>query len=263
MNRALSLLYHDVYAVSPSESGFSERAARHYKLPVRDFECQLDRLAETVDSAPLVTMDEAGETAGGIPFAITVDDGGLSYHSHVAERLEARGWRGHCFMTTGWISRPGFLDAAKLRELHARGHAIGSHSVSHPRRFAACSWDEMLKEWSESRKALQDILGADVTSASVPGGYFSPRVAYAAEVAGITTLFTSEPETRIRQIGGCRVFGRYTLRDGSPVDLPARLARGELPVLYAEWASWNAKKALKAVLGAGYPRLARLAQTRR
>lgn len=255
MKRLLTLLYHDVYAADPGESGFPGRAARRYKIPLPAFERQLARLEAAVGSFPLVTL-ESGDTDGSIPFAITVDDGGISYYTRVAERLETRGWRGHCFVTTGWIGRPGFLDAAQLRELHARGHVIGSHSVSHPQRFAACSWDEMLREWSDSRKALQDVLGADVTSASVPGGYFSARVARAAHAAGFTVLFTSEPQTRIRAIGGCRVFGRHTLRHGSSADMPARLARGELPVLCTEWLSWNAKKALKKVIGTGYPRLA-------
>lgn len=255
MKRVLTLLYHDVYGADPEESGFPGHAARRYKIPLPAFERQLARLEAAVESPPPTALGPRG-TSMKTPFVITVDDGGVSYYTRVAERLEMRGWRGHCFMTTAWIGRPGFLDATQLRALHARGHVIGSHSVSHPRRFAACSWDEMLREWSESRKVLQDILGAEVTSASVPGGYFSARVACAAHAAGFTTLFTSEPQTRIRDIGGCRVFGRYTLRYGSPADLPARLARGELPVRCAEWLSWNAKKTLKVVLGAGYPRLA-------
>lgn len=255
MKRVLTLLYHDVYGADPAESGFPGHAARRYKISLRDFERQLAALEAAADSLPLMTM-ESGGADGSIPFAITVDDGGVSYYTRVAECLEMRGWRGHCFMTTGCIGNPGFLDAVQLRELHARGHIIGSHSVSHPQRFGACSWGEMLREWSESRKALQDILGADVTSASVPGGYFSTRVARAARTAGFTVLFTSEPRTRIQDIDGCRVFGRHTLRHGSPTDLPARLARGDLSALGTEWLSWNAKKALKRVLGTSYPRLA-------
>ena len=261
MKRALTLLYHDVYGTDPAESGFPDSGARRYKIPLADFERQLTRLEAAVDSSPSVAPGNLWPD-GNMPFAITVDDGGISYYTQIAERLEIRGWRGHCFVTTGWIGRPGFLDAPRLRELHARGHVMGSHSVSHPQRFTACSWDEMLREWSESRKTLQDILGTDVTSASVPGGYFSARVARAARAAGLTTLFTSEPQTRVREIDGCRVFGRYTLRYGSPVDMPARLARGELPVQLAQWSAWNAKKVLKTMLGGGYPRLAaRLAQS--
>lgn len=247
MKRTLALLYHDVYATDPGESGFVDPGAQHYKIPLRDFESQLDRLAAVEVSTPLL---------------LTVDDGGVSFYTRVAERLEACGWRGYCFMTTGWIGRKGFLDAVQLRELRARGHVIGSHSISHPQRFATLAPIEMLREWSDSRKALQDVLGDDIDCASVPGGYFSRRVAVAARAAGFTRLFTSEPETRVRDMAGCRVYGRYTLRRGDAADLPARWARGEPTALWAAWLAWNGKKALKALLGASYPKLARLAQRR-
>src|SRR4051812_17600829 len=106
-----SLLFHDVYDTDPRESGFASDAADRYKLPVKDFDAQLAGLAGI-----------NRET-----FRITVDDGGLSYYTHVADRLETHGCRGLCFVTTDCISRPGFLTAAQIRELDRRGHVIGTH----------------------------------------------------------------------------------------------------------------------------------------
>ena len=162
-------------------------------------------------------------------------------------------------MTTGFIGRTGFLRAAQLRDLHARGHLIGTHSVTHPQRFAACPRDRMLREWSDSRKALQDILGADVTVGSIPGGSFSWRVVEAAEAAGLRFLFTSEPQTRVSRLGSCEVIGRFTVRAGSRPDLARDFALLRRGPLFREWAVWNGKKALKGLLGAGYPRLAQWA----
>ncbi len=255
MKRLLSLLYHDVYAVDPTESGFAGAGADRYKLPLPEFDLQLAGLAFVLDAPPVVITQPQAEGTE-VPVAITVDDGGLSYHSEVADRLEMRGWRGHCFMTSDWIGRPGFLDKHHLRELHARGHVIGSHSASHPARFAACKPSEMLREWRESRAELQDVLGAPVTTASVPGGYFSARVAETAAEAGLTTLFTSEPETRVRRIGGCTVLGRYAIRRGDDSGYAAELAARKPSAVYAAWLKWNGKKVLKAMLGAGYPQLA-------
>ena len=112
-----------------------------------------------------------------VPFLITVDDGGVSYYTMLADRLEARGWRGYCFVSTNQIGTRGFLDAAQIRELDQRGHLIGSHSASHPTRFSACTPEQMREEWTISRQVLEDILGHDVTLASVPGGYYSKAVA--------------------------------------------------------------------------------------
>jgi peptidoglycan/xylan/chitin deacetylase (PgdA/CDA1 family) len=255
VKRLLTLLYHDVYAAEPAESGFAGAGADRYKLPLPEFDLQLDGLAAVLEVPP-VTLDRPVPQQGGVPVAITVDDGGLSYHSEVADRLESRGWRGHCFMTSGWIGRPGFLGKQQLRELHRRGHVIGSHSVSHPARFAACTPAEMLREWRESRAELQDVLGAAVNIASVPGGYFSAKVAETAAEAGLTTLFTSEPEIRVRRIGGCTVYGRYAIRRGDGSGHAAALAARRPGAVYPAWLKWNAKKLLKAALGAGYPQLA-------
>lgn len=256
MRRLLSLLWHDVYRHDPSESGFPGPAAHRYKLTVAEFDAQLTALARARSDNPIAVSKSAAGTRGAVPLVITVDDGGVSYYSTVADRLEERGWRGHCLVTTGFIGRPGFLETRQIRELHARGHVIGTHSVSHPGRFAACPWEEQVREWAESKKALQDILGEDVTVGSVPGGYFSRRVARAAGEAGLTTVFTSEPVTRVRRVGGCDVIGRFTIRAGYQPEFPSRLAKLRRGALFREWAIWNAKKFLKRCFGADYPRFA-------
>ena len=91
---------------------------------VADFEAQLGRPRS--DARPM----GSGLTQ------FTFDDGGVSYYTVVADRLEAQGWRGHCFVSTDFIGQRGFLTAAQIRELDARGHVIGSHSASHPARFS-------------------------------------------------------------------------------------------------------------------------------
>jgi peptidoglycan/xylan/chitin deacetylase (PgdA/CDA1 family) len=255
MKRIRTLLFHDVFETHPGESGFTIPGADRYKLPVDAFEAQLRDLDGVLTQPPVLVTAQTEPLPDAIPVAITVDDGGRSYYGLVSERLEQRGWRGHCFVTTGQIGRRGFLDKHQLRDLHCRGHSIGTHSVSHPARFALCSGKQMLREWRDSRKALQDILGADVVTGSVPGGYFSPAVAHTASAAGLTTLFTSEPECRVRQIGRCAIVGRFTVRRGSKPGYAAEVAAGRPLVLYSEWLAWNAKKPVKALLGGVYPQL--------
>lgn len=255
MTRLLSLLLHDVYRADPSESGFPGAEADRYKLSVEELEAQLEGLARVRSDKPILVTDAAGRgMRRRMPFALTVDDGGVSYYTLLADRLEARGWRAHCFVTTGAIGRPGFLDARQIRELRARGHVIGSHSVSHPRRFSACGYVEMTREWRDSRAALADILGEDVTTASLPGGAFSRRGALAAAEAGVRVLFTSEPGTRGTDIGGCSVLGRFIVRAGYPPDFAMRVGRLELAARFKEWMLWNAKKPVKALLALTVPR---------
>ncbi len=256
MRRLISLLFHDVYERHPSESGFLDPGADRYKLTVPAFQAQLRNLADARKDGPILVTTLSQHERLPVPLAITVDDGGSSYYIRVAQCLESLGWRAHCFVTTSFIGQRGFLDKGQIRDLEQRGHLIGSHSVSHPRRFSACSWNEMVREWRESRKVLEDVLGQEVTVASVPGGYFSPSVAMAARESGLKVLFTSEPETRVRNVAGCLVIGRFTIRRGCHQDFSRNLGMLEPSTCLREWTTWNAKKVLKALLGPAYPYLA-------
>lgn len=254
----VSLLFHDVYRHSPDESGFRSPGANRYKLTLDALSSQLDGVAAARPDRALLAIELAGvsTTTQRLPFLITVDDGGASYHRLIADRLEERGWRGHAFVSTDFIGAPGFLTASEIRELDQRGHVVGSHSASHPARFSQCHRQHMLREWVTSRNRLEDLLGHLVQTASLPGGYFSPIVAETAAEAGFRVLFTSEPVTRTDRKDACTIVGRFAIRAGADPGLsrklvePARWTRSE------EWATWQVKGLLKPVLGPLYSRLA-------
>jgi len=243
--RTVSLLFHDVYESEPRESGFRSPSADRYKLSVAEFESQLDGLvALRIPSA------------GSLPTAITIDDGGVSFHSVIADRLEALGLRAHCFVSTDYIGERGFLTPEQIRELDARGHVIGTHSASHPARFSALDAVEMRREWSDSRQRLEDIVDHPVTVGSVPGGYFSRAVAAAAAAAGLRTLYTSEPTTRPSMLDDLCVVGRFTIRRRHRADMARRFASAAPWARCGAWIGWNAKALVKPVLGASYSRVA-------
>jgi peptidoglycan/xylan/chitin deacetylase (PgdA/CDA1 family) len=287
--RAVSLLFHDVYVADPAESGFVSDAANRYKLSVAAFEAQLDAVAAVRTDAPLLFDGREGNEGCGegssqsrqrreerkepalqplrsdplrpqpplrpTPWSITFDDGGVSYYTRAADRLEARGWRGHCFVSTDFVGRSGFLDAAQIRELDARGHVIGSHSASHPARFSACPFEQMVREWRDSRARLEDLVGHAVHVASVPGGYFSAAVARAAAEAGLTVLFNSEPVTAIR-VGEMTIIGRFTIRHGDAPDAAMQFLAPSPWARSAAWLDWNAKGLIKPLLGPAYRHVA-------
>jgi peptidoglycan/xylan/chitin deacetylase (PgdA/CDA1 family) len=243
---AVSLLFHDVYAADPRESGFRSRAADRYKLTIPVFETQLDGLEDLRVPNP----------ESRIPVSLTFDDGGVSYYTVVADRLEALGLRGHCFVSTDFIGERGFLTAPQIRELDARGHVIGSHSASHPPRFSTLTRAKICAEWADSRRQLEDVLGHAVTVGSIPGGYFSADVARAATDAGLRTLFTSEPTAKPSVLDDCTLHGRFTIRRGHRADMAQRFAAASPWARFGAWAGWNAKALVKPVLGASYARVA-------
>ena len=260
MTRIIALEYHDVVRAGDfASSGFAGPGADSYKLTTATFDAHLAAIAGTGSSADVSADTLVARTIGNdgtqrSRVLLTFDDGGRSAITEIAPRLEALGWRGHFFMTSGQIGAPGFLTASDLSELHARGHVVGSHSHSHPVRMSACSVEELRGEWSESLGRLSEILGTPVHTASVPGGYFSRVVAETAADAGLHVLFTSEPTSRPIRVGSCTVLGRYTLRRDDPGSRAAALVAPAHGARVRQWSIWNAKKVLKALGGESYLR---------
>jgi len=116
----------------------------------------------------------------------------------------------------------------------------------------------MREEWTVSRKVLQDVLGHDVTVASVPGGYYSKAVARSAAASGMRMLFNSEPVTSLDDVDGCLVAGRFPIRRGDPPAMSRRLLQPAPFARWSAWTRWNAKGLVKPILGPAYIRLADL-----
>lgn len=251
--RIISLQFHDV--VDPADvdaSGFPGAGPASYKLAHMEFERQCAGLRAIPGARPVAVSEALSSRAATHPFLITFDDGGISASGPILDLLERYGWKAHFFVTTDYIGKPGFLTPAHIRTLRQRGHVIGSHSCSHPQRMSRQRWEELLYEWTVSLRCLSDILGEDVTTASVPHGYYSSKVAKAAALSGVTALFTSEPVRATQHVGNCIIFGRYVIRPGMDPAWIARLVRGQNWAWCREFLFWNAKKAAKLVGGAAY-----------
>ena len=251
--RAACLLYHDVTESADWESsGFTGPGTAKYKLSRTEFEANLAAIATVRDTPPVTANQLVSDEDETFPFLLTFDDGGESAATCIAESLEKYGWRGHVFVTTGQISKKGFLNAEQIRRLRKDGHVIGSHSFSHPIRMSHCSREQLTDEWSRSVKALSDILGEQVDTASVPGGYYSNRVGETAAAGGIRVLFNSEPTTKINAVGGCLVVGRYNIFRGMPPQLAGDLVSVHSEARSRQWLYWNFKKIAKSLAGRPY-----------
>jgi peptidoglycan/xylan/chitin deacetylase (PgdA/CDA1 family) len=258
--KALAIMYHDVVENGDFESsGFPGEGANVYKLRRRDFERHLEAIGIAVPDGTVTVISPSQhaspQQASAPAVFLTFDDGGASFASPIADLLEARGWRGHFFITTDRIGQPGFLGAAQVRDLFLRGHAIGSHSHTHPTRMAALRRAEMDDEWRRSLSILSRILGVDVKLASVPGGYYSRQVAESAAAAGVEALFTSEPTMEVGIGTGCLVIGRYVIQRGMGPEWSGGLAARRRSFRWRQTALWKAKRVAKLLGGSAYLRL--------
>jgi peptidoglycan/xylan/chitin deacetylase (PgdA/CDA1 family) len=243
----VALIYHDVVETADRDSsGFPGPLANRYKLSASAFAGHLDAIAAQGRS---VGLWRPGSPAPEV--ALTFDDGGASSRQ-IAEMLESRGWRGHFFVTTDRIGAAGFLDADGIRELHARGHVIGSHSHTHPAYFGRLSSDELSSEWRTSREQLAAVLGHAPDTAAVPGGSLSARVIDEAARAGYLMLMTSEPVTRAPRRGAMTVAGRFTVWDTTSPSVVAAYVRGARVARARIWLQWNVKTLAKRVSPRAY-----------
>lgn len=249
--KAIALMYHDVTPDGRADaSGFPGGDAARYKLtPV-----QFDRHLQAIGAAarrPAVAVDTADLDRLPPPLLLTFDDGGASA-MRIADHLDRLGWRGHFFMTAGYVDRPGFLASRELRELRRRGHVVGSHSCSHPLRMARLPLGRLREEWTRSAAILSDVLGDAVITASVPGGDYSRMVGRTAADAGIRFLFTSSPAIRVRRAGELTVVGRYVVQRSTDPARVASVAAGSALPRVRQRALWELKRAMKTVAGGAY-----------
>jgi peptidoglycan/xylan/chitin deacetylase (PgdA/CDA1 family) len=104
----------------------------------------------------------------------------------------------------------------QLREMARAGIAVGSHTVSHPA-LASLADEEVFWELAESRRVLQDGVGAPVTEVAYPFGgekEIGPRAALLARKAGYDGACTMIPGAN--QTGG----DRFALRRIAVQDVP-------------------------------------------
>ena len=247
--------FHDIVAARSLALPIAPGHSTVYTLGAVEFREHLQAIRARAGNRGIARIDCC---AAGGSLLLTFDDGAIGSYVYAAPELERLHWPGHFFVTTNWIGRPGFLDRQKIRELHERGHLIGSHSCSHPERISRLDPAGLIDEWARSCGVLGDIIGQRVRVASVPGGFYSRAVAQAAFEAGIEVLFTSEPTTAASFVGGCLVLGRYSIRGDTSTATSGALAAG------AEWpwrrqaAAWRFKKAAKQLMGERYFTLRRM-----
>ena len=232
----VSLLFHDVYA---------KIRARAASRPTR-------RIATSCRRGHLDAHLDAITSVGDVPFLITVDDGGVSYYTTVADRLEARGWRGYCFVSTNRSERADSSTRRDSRSTLDDGHIIGPFRLA-SNRFSVCSPEQMWEEWTTSLQVLEDIVGHDVTVASGPAGILEGRW-HGRPTRGADALQSNpSPASRTNTAAPCRAgshpvaASRPTMSGGCCCRLPwtagAAWRHGTLkdwlkPILACVYACW-------------------------
>jgi peptidoglycan/xylan/chitin deacetylase (PgdA/CDA1 family) len=118
---------------------------------------------------------------------LTFDDGHFSNHDVALPILLEYQLKATFFVIAGQIGTGQIMTWAQIRTLQSAGMEIGSHTVTH-RPPSTLNDDALRYELVESRRILEDGLGAPVTSISSPTGFFNPRMPVIAREAGYRAL---------------------------------------------------------------------------
>ncbi|SEC44515.1 polysaccharide deacetylase family protein [Terriglobus roseus] len=195
------------------------------------------------------------------PVAITFDDGHASNIAMAAPILEGFSLKAHFFITTDWIStRPECMTWNDIRSLAKSAHTIGSHSASHPV-LPRCPHAKLAQELVSSRKRLEDHIGRQVKTISMPDGRWNESVIRACAAAGYEVVYTSEPGFyRPPALSGDlmtpTIIGRCVVRSGTNLRTIATYAEGRSTAVHLLQAAYYLRHGVRSVIATdAYQRL--------
>ena len=179
---ALILMYHDlavdVTKVTPGH--------RPYVLEPSTFLLQMQAVA--AQNLPALCVTQWCTSPGpSRAILLTFDDGHVSNHDVALPILVERQLTATFFIVAGRIATGETMNWRQIRALQAAGMEIGSHTFTH-RPPSTLDDDALRYELLESRRILEDGLGAPVTAISSPTGFFNPRMRSIAREVGYSAL---------------------------------------------------------------------------
>ena len=194
------LTYHRVNDLHPHD---------RLSVSTRAFAAQMEALAES--GRPVVSLADAlaalrGDAAlpaGAV--ALTFDDGYADNHAEALPVLERLAFPAVFFVVTGAIGtsstieryarccgRDGMLDWREVRDLRARGHAIGGHGRTH-RELAALDPDEVRREADGCAHDIEDQVGERPRLFCYPRGTVNATVRRIVGDCGFVAACTVRP----------------------------------------------------------------------
>jgi peptidoglycan/xylan/chitin deacetylase (PgdA/CDA1 family) len=178
---------------------------------------------------------------------ITFDDGHVSNYELALPVLLAQEVQAWFFITVGWTGkRAGYMGWPELRALHRAGQHIGGHGWTHTL-LTHCNATELHHELADARLALEDNLGAAITTMSLPGGRYNQRVLAACYEAGYTQIFTSAPKAEPDPAAAA--IGRLNIRGDMTQEWLEKLFQPDSNLLSGLERQYKRKAAAKSILG--------------
>lgn len=116
---------------------------------------------------------------------LTFDDGPHPPETErVLDVLRERGARATFFLIGSKVSG----NEAVLRRMLEEGHALGLHTYSHAGTFPLLSFDKMLADVNEGKRAVESVTGKKISLFRPPFGVTNPTIAKVVRALGLHTV---------------------------------------------------------------------------
>ncbi len=116
---------------------------------------------------------------------LTFDDGPHPPETErVLDVLRERGARATFFLIGSKVSG----NEAVLRRMLEEGHALGLHTYSHAGTFPLLSFDKMLADVNEGKRAVESVAGKKISLFRPPFGVTNPTIAKVVRILGLHTV---------------------------------------------------------------------------
>ena len=116
---------------------------------------------------------------------LTFDDGPHPPETErVLDVLRERGARATFFLIGSKVSG----NEAVLRRMLEEGHALGLHTYSHAGTFPLLSFDKMLADVNEGKRAVESVAGKKISLFRPPFGVTNPTIAKVVRTLGLRTV---------------------------------------------------------------------------
>jgi len=218
-------MYHSIGGIEISEIG-----AELYCVAVDKFREQMGFI-------------KRGKAPSGTVPVITFDDGLEDNFTNGYPILKGLGLKAYFFVMPDKIETKGYMNWKQIRELAASGMIIGSHGMTH-RILTELDDTELDYELRESKRLLEEKLGATIAYFSVPRGFYDKRVVSMAKKIGYKNIFTSNSDDND---GYC--IGRIAVKDSWDIKHFSKVITSGLTL--GDRVEGTVKNIAKNLLGAG------------
>lgn len=127
------------------------------------------------------------------PIILSFDDGYLGFYDNVLPLLQKHKIKAVVYVISGFLDKPNFMYSWQVHEVQRSGLVeIGAHTVNHVY-LKGVSKDITEYEISQSKKVLENLIGAPVVSFAYPSGAFDIQAEEVVKKAGFTTSVSTIP----------------------------------------------------------------------